>query len=146
MCVNIVHKRSNLQFKVDYKRLIFGDTFITNLFILRVFARNRLRGSHQRNFFFIFSFWCLTWDTNPAFASTNPTHYLLDYGDFNTTGKRNDFKLLLGFYLPSGMALCLILVIWSHQNLSYSCASSSVHLTFLVKELDLIQHNKICIC
>ena len=30
-------------------------------------------------YFFIFSFWCLTWDTNTGFTYNKPTHYLLDY-------------------------------------------------------------------
>ena len=34
---------------------------------------------------FLFSFWCLTWDTNPGFTSNKQTHYLLDYGDYVVT-------------------------------------------------------------
>ena len=37
-------------------------------FTLRVFARN-----------------LLAWDSNPGFMSNKPTHYLLDYGDFQST-------------------------------------------------------------
>ena len=50
--------------------------FIAALFTLRVFARNLLRGSRRRNIFHI-SFLI----TDLAFASNNPTHYILDHGD-----------------------------------------------------------------
>ena len=41
---------------------------MAELYTLRVFARNLLRGNHRRNTFCI-SFWCLTWDSNPSFSS-----------------------------------------------------------------------------
>ena len=62
VCVNFIYEWRNLQFKVDSERQIFGKLFIAILFTLRVFIRNLLRGSGQRNI--------------------KPTHYLLDYGDF----------------------------------------------------------------
>ena len=39
MCVNFIHKWRNLQFKVDFERQIFWETY------LRVFDRNPLRGN-----------------------------------------------------------------------------------------------------
>ena len=41
-----------------------------DLFTLRVFARNLMRGNRRRNIFFHISFWCLTWHTNPGFTTT----------------------------------------------------------------------------
>ena len=53
------------------------------LFTRRVFARNLLRWSCQRNiFFFIFSFWCLTWGLNRGLISNKLTHYILDCGNY----------------------------------------------------------------
>ena len=68
----------------DPKRQIFKKFFfMAGLFTLRVFATNLLSGnSRRKNFFFIFSFWCLTWYTNLGFTSNKPTYYLLDYGGF----------------------------------------------------------------
>ena len=60
----------------------FEKLFMGILFILRVFARNLLKGNRRRNNFRI-SFWCLTWDSNPGFDLLS-THYLLDHGDFST--------------------------------------------------------------
>ena len=84
VCVNFIHKCRDLQFKVDSERQIFRETFHGNfiLFTLRVFARNLLRGNRRRNTFRI-SFWCLTSDTNPGFASNKTTHYFLDHGEIN---------------------------------------------------------------
>ena len=58
----------------------FEKLFMAILFILRVFARNLLRGNRQRNIFRI-SFWCLAWDSNRGFSSNKSTHHLLDHGD-----------------------------------------------------------------
>ena len=60
---------------------VTNDRFLRNFswqffFTLRVFATNLLRGSCRRNIF-IFSFWCVTWDTYPSFTSNKPSHYLL---------------------------------------------------------------------
>ena len=81
VCVNFIYRWRDLQFKVDSERQIFWETFHSNLFTLRVFARNLLRGNRRRNIFRI-SFWRLAWNTNPVFSSYKPTHYLLDHGDF----------------------------------------------------------------
>ena len=53
--VNFIH---DLQFKADIERQIFLEKlFMTDLFALRVFARNLLRGSRRRNkYFFVFCF------------------------------------------------------------------------------------------
>ena len=64
VCVHLMHKWS------------FWETFHGNLFTLRVFAGNLLRGNLRSNTFCIL-FWCLTWSSNPGFRSTKPTHYLL---------------------------------------------------------------------
>ena len=51
VCINLIHKWQDLQFKVDSERQIFEMLFMTILFALRVFARNLLRGSRRRNIF-----------------------------------------------------------------------------------------------
>ena len=61
----------------------FEKFFIANLIFLRVFARNLLRGSHQRN---IFSQSCyyryLAWCLERGRTSDKPKHQLIDYGDY----------------------------------------------------------------
>ena len=74
VCVNFIHKWRALQFKVDYERQIFWETFHGNFIYSQ---SNLLRGNRRRNTFRI-SFWCLAWDSNPGFSSNKPTHYLLD--------------------------------------------------------------------
>ena len=44
------------------------------------FSKNLLRSSRQ---FFIILFWFLAWGLNSGLTSNKPTHYLLDYGDYN---------------------------------------------------------------
>ena len=56
-------------------------SFSLKFFILKVFAKNLLRGSRLRNNF-IFLFWCLTRGLNSVLMSNKRTHYLLDYGNF----------------------------------------------------------------
>ena len=81
VCINFIHKRQHLQFKVDSERLNFWETFHGNfIFTLKVYARIPLRGNRRRNTFCIL-LWCLTWRLNPSLTSHKPTHYLLDYGD-----------------------------------------------------------------
>ena len=81
--VHFIHEWWDLQLKVDSKREIFWETFHGNLmFKHRVFAINLPRRSQRQNiFFFIFSFWCLTWSLKRGLTSNKPTHYLWDYGD-----------------------------------------------------------------
>ena len=50
--VNFIHEWRDLQFNVGSERQIL---FMPDLFTLRVFARNLLRGILRRNIFFIFS-------------------------------------------------------------------------------------------
>ena len=50
--VNFIHKWRDIQFKVDSERhflRVFEKLFMAILFILRVFARNLLKGSRRRN-------------------------------------------------------------------------------------------------
>ena len=54
--VNFIHKRRDLQFKVDSKRQIFEKLFMAILFTLRISVRNLLKGSIRRNIFFVFRF------------------------------------------------------------------------------------------
>ena len=70
--------------------------FMAILFTLRVFAGNLLRGNRRRNTFYIL-LWCLAWCSNPDFTSNKPTHYLLDYGDYNGDLKKdlNTFSSLV---------------------------------------------------
>ena len=58
VCVNLIHKWRDLQFKVNSERQIFEKLFMAILFTLRVFARNLLKGNRRRNTFSIL-FWCL---------------------------------------------------------------------------------------
>ena len=81
VCKNLIHKWRDLQYKVDSEWQIFEKLFVANLFTLRVFARNLLRGNRRRNTFCIL-FWCLAWGSIPSFSSNKPTRYLLDHGDF----------------------------------------------------------------
>ena len=79
VCVNFIHKWRDLQFKVDFKRQIFWETFRDNfIFTFRVFARNLLRGNRRRNIMRIL-FW---WGSNPGLSSNKPRYYLLDHCDF----------------------------------------------------------------
>ena len=71
----------NLLFKNDSERQTFEKLSIAVSFTLRVFARNLMGGSRLRNIF-IFTFWCLTWSSNPAITSNKPIQYLLDYDYF----------------------------------------------------------------
>ena len=80
VCVNFMHGWRDLQFIIDSERQIFERLFMAILFTPRVFTRNLLRRSRQRNIF-IFSFWCLTWYLNSDLMPNNPKHYLLDFDD-----------------------------------------------------------------
>ena len=61
----------------------FKKFFMAALITLRVVARNPLRKYCRRNTFCI---WirCLIRNWNFGFTFNKPTHYLLDYGDFDT--------------------------------------------------------------
>ena len=85
-----VHKNRGLLSKADSERLIFEKLFTAEILTLTVFARNLLRGSHQRNISFYIL--CLTWDLNRGLMSYKPTHCLLDNGNLT----------LLDFFLISG--------------------------------------------
>ena len=61
----------------------FEKLFMAVLIILRVFARNLLRGNRRRNTFRIL-FWCLDWGSNPGLPSNKTTLYILDHGDFSS--------------------------------------------------------------
>ena len=77
VCLNIV-----IQFKVYSERQISEKLFHGCFNLLSEFVtRNLLKESRQRNIFFIFSFWCLTWDLKSGLMSNKGAHYLLDYGD-----------------------------------------------------------------
>ena len=81
VCVNFIHEWRDLQLNIDSER---RNIFMTDLFTLRVFATNLLRGKRQRNIFFHISFRCLARDTNPDFASNKLTHFILQPGNFFT--------------------------------------------------------------
>ena len=65
-----------------------------------VFARNLLRGRKLTKKYFCILFWCLAWGSNPDFTSNKPTHYLLDYGDFN--------KLIIVYICFKSFGFCLV--------------------------------------
>ena len=58
----------------------WGRQGTNNLFPLRAYSRDLLRGNRRRNTFCIW-FWCLAWGSNPSCTFNNPTHYLLNHGD-----------------------------------------------------------------
>ena len=72
VCVNFIYNGRDLQFKVKSELQIFWETFHSNLFTFRIFARNLLRGNRRRNIFCIL-FWCL--GLNPGFEQ--PYYYLI---------------------------------------------------------------------
>ena len=76
-----VATRRNIQFTIDSERQVFWKLFMAYLlvFILRVFARNLLKGSRRRNIFI-----SLRFDVWTELA-INPAHCQLDYGDFSAT-------------------------------------------------------------
>ena len=43
-----------------------------------IYSQSFYQKSAEGKFFFITSFWCLIWDTNPGFTSNKPTRNLLD--------------------------------------------------------------------
>ena len=65
--------------KTDFLRILSWQVYL----LLRVFARNLLRGNRRRNNFFVFCFDVWPGVRVPAFTSNKSTHYLLDYGGFN---------------------------------------------------------------
>ena len=78
LCVLILYIcRGSYSLKSTLNDRFFEKLFIAILFTLRIFVRNR-----RRNTFHIL-FWRLAWGSNPGFTSNKPTHYLLDYGEFN---------------------------------------------------------------
>ena len=84
VCVNFIREWRHLELNVDSEWQFFEKLFHVNFIYSEFFARNLLRGIYLRNLFFYISFRCLTWGTNLGFTSNKPTHYLLDYGDFNS--------------------------------------------------------------
>ena len=61
---------------------------MADLFTLRIFSRNLLRGIAEEIYiFFHISFWCLNWDTNTDFTSNKPRYYLL-HTSFTSTSWR----------------------------------------------------------
>ena len=82
VCVNIIHKRWDLQFKVDSERQIFWETVLL-FYLLLVFLPEICWEEIAEEILLIFCFWCLAWSSYLGFTSNKLTHYLLDYGDFN---------------------------------------------------------------
>ena len=82
VCVNLKHVWRDLLLKVDSERQIFVKFFKAILINRRVFVRYLIRSGGRRN---IFSYYwrCLTWGSNRGLTSNKPTHFILDYGDFN---------------------------------------------------------------
>ena len=87
VCVNFIHKWWDLQFKVDFERQIFWETFHCNFIYSQSFCQKSAERKSPKKYFFRISFWCLVWDLNPGFSSNKPTHYILDHGDFDTSLK-----------------------------------------------------------
>ena len=72
LCVLISYK-----FKVDSERQIFWETFHGIFILLSEFLPEICWEKIAEEILFVF------WGSNPGFTSNKPTHYLLDYGDFN---------------------------------------------------------------
>ena len=86
VCVNFKYEGRDLRCKVDSEWQIFEKVFTAILLTFRVFDRNLQRGSRRRIIFHISFCWkYLTWGLICGLKSNNPTHYLLDYGNFETT-------------------------------------------------------------
>ena len=71
MCVNFIPEWRDLQFNVDSEGQIFEQLYMAILFTLRVFARNLLKDSPQKNIFVLMS--DLDFEPWP--------YYQLDYGN-----------------------------------------------------------------
>ena len=77
VCVNFIHIRRDLQFKVDTERQIFCETFHGSFNLLSEFLPEICWEEIAKKILFVFYFdVCLG---SPTLA---PTHYLLNYGDF----------------------------------------------------------------
>ena len=96
VCVNFVHKWRNLQFKVDSERQIFWETFHGNFIYSQSLCQKSAERKLPKKYFLYFVLiWCLAWDSNPGFSFNEPTHYLLDHGDFSL--KDNKFHFIVIF-------------------------------------------------
>ena len=51
-----------------------------------------------KKYFFIFSFWCLTWGLNLGLTSNKPPHYILDCGEMPYTFSRK-YKIIWKIFL-----------------------------------------------
>ena len=111
---------------------LFEKLFMAILFILWVFARNLLKGNRRRNTFCILC-WYLVWGSNPDFTSNQPTHYLLDYGDF--TAKLVGEYNLLCFRINS----C-----WDEASLHYVLICTFIESIFGWEQYFVFRHNNIC--
>ena len=86
-----ISKWRDLKFKVNTERQIFEEIFIANLFTLRVFATNLLRGNRVEIFFnILLSPRSLTRCLNHGLTSDKLAQYLIDYRAHINTG-RNKF-------------------------------------------------------
>ena len=70
LCVLIfIHKRQNLQFKVDSERQIFEKLFMAVFIYSQSFCQKSAERKSPKKY------------SNPGFSSNKPTHYLLGHGD-----------------------------------------------------------------
>ena len=101
MCVNFIHKRRDLQYKVACERQIFLKNFSGQFNYSQSFCQKSTERKSPKNTFCIL-FWCLYWGSNPGFTSNKPTYYLLNYSDFTIPSRVSfsiDFCLMLNDYV-----------------------------------------------
>ena len=81
VCANFIHKWQDLQFKVDFERQIFWETFRGNFILLSEFMPKICWEEIAEELLFVFCF--DIWPgSNPGFSSNKSTYYLLYHGDF----------------------------------------------------------------
>ena len=96
LCVLILYISGNTySLKSTPNDTLFEKLFMAILFTLRVFG---CWEEIAEEILFVFRFWCLAWGSNLGFSSNNPTHYLLDHGDFNIYTLLNNWKVLMLHY------------------------------------------------
>ena len=83
VCINFIHKWQDKQFKVDSERQIFVRNFSLQFYLLSEFLPEICLEEIAEEILFVFCFNVWPWGSNPSFTFIKPTHYLLDYGDFN---------------------------------------------------------------
>ena len=97
VCVNFILDLWSLQFNVVFERQIFEKLFHGRFIYSHEFLSEICWEKVVEEIcFFIFSFWCLMWDTNPSFTSNKPT---LIYSLKSTPKDRSSWKTFQGNFI-----------------------------------------------